>query len=69
MCKCEVPCASTSSKLRAKFGVCSAAALLACGRVKLAAGDALEAKLDLQRALGLAHRNLANQQLVVQARS
>ncbi|KAK9835946.1 hypothetical protein WJX81_000347 [Elliptochloris bilobata] len=44
-----------------------AAALLAGGRVRLAAGDALTAKLDLQRALGLAHKNLANQQLVVQA--
>ena len=36
--------------------------------MKLAAGDALAAKQDLQRALGLAHRNLGNQQLVVQVR-
>jgi hypothetical protein len=45
-----------------------AAGLLAAACVRLAQGDGLSAKLDLQRALSLAHRDLANQQLVVQAR-
>lgn len=45
-----------------------AAGLLVGACVRLAQGDSLSAKLDLQRALSLAHRELANQQLVVQAR-